>query len=109
MKNVLKKIAGILFILSLLYYVFWLVYAGITFFTGTEERLVFFGETPEELHGWDAFSETFSIGVLLTCIYFWFVPLYQALYLICVIVGKIVKSKKKKAADAFADTDSAQN
>ena len=92
MKQAAKTIFKGLFILSLGYYIIWLVYAISCYFTGIDSGwLIPSLSNHEMLYGFEAFVEGLKVGYIFILLGFWFVPLYQLVYLGSVIISKIMK------------------
>ena len=90
-----KKISvfKIIFFISLLYYAFWFICAIYLSFKGVDHGWAMPAISNGKLmYGFDAFSSVIVIGVLYTITLFWFIPLYQLIYIIGCIIRKI-KSK----------------
>lgn len=101
MKKILGIIARVLFYVSLLYYVFWIIYAGTRYFFGIERGWLITSLSSGRLvYGWEAVANGLIMGVCYTIFFLWAIPLYQIIYLICVIVRKAIKSKKASAAQS---------
>lgn len=95
-KNNNKKISKfkIIFLISLLYYVFWFIFSIYLSFKGIDHGWAMPAMSNGDLmYGFDAFSSGIVIGLLYTIQLFWFIPLYQVLYIIGCIIKKI-KLKK---------------
>ena len=96
MKKKLKIIFRILFWLSLFYYVFWLLYAVRLFFDGIDSGWAMPAmSNGEKVYGAEAFASGIAIGLLATAEYFWWIPLYQVIYLIAAVIRKIIGRRKK--------------
>ncbi|HBI86210.1 MAG TPA: hypothetical protein DDX71_08030 [Ruminococcus sp.] len=97
MKKKLKIIFRILFWLSLFYYVFWLLYAVRLFFDGIDSGWAMPAmSNGEKVYGAEAFASGIAIGLLAMEEYFlWWIPLYQAVYLVVCIIRKIISRRKK--------------
>ena len=88
-----KKISKlkIFFLISLLYYVFWFIFAIYLSFKGIDSGWPMPAMSNGDLiYGLDAFSSGIVIGLLYTIESFWFIPLYQVFYIISSIIKKII-------------------
>jgi len=84
------SIFKIIFLISLLYYVFWIVCSIYLSFKGIDHGWAMPAMSDGELiYGFEAFWSGIIIGLLYTIELFWFIPLYQVLYIICCIIKKI--------------------
>ena len=111
--NIRKKISSffkILFILSLLYYVYW-IFASIFYsIVGISEEYVgihiesLCNHIHEMYYGMDAFLAGLENCLIYTIFMFWFIPLYQIIYILfnigykitMFIINKINQSKNKQ-------------
>ena len=92
-----KSVFTIIFFISLLYYVIWLVISIILAIIGVDSGWAMPAMSSGELdYGWEAFQSGIAIGLLATAEYFWWIPLYQIVYLIVMLVKKIVKKCRQK-------------
>ena len=83
-----KSFFKIIFLISLLYYIFWIVLSVFYSFKGIDSGWAMPAMSNHELiYGFDAFSSGIVIGLLCTIQIFWFIPLYQAIYIICSIIN----------------------
>lgn len=90
-KFTLRTFFKILFIISLFYYVYWIcVSIGYAYNGISEEKTALHMESfcdhdHEMIYGYDAFHEGLAIGFIYTLFCFWYIPLYQFIYiLICI-------------------------
>ena len=87
----------VLFLISLLYYVVWIVIAVISMFVGVNTDWAAPALSDGELdYGFEAFEGMLEIGVLKTLFYCWFIPLYQ----ICYLIGRLFRWLFKKCREA---------
>ena len=97
MKRTMPIAMTIIFCISLCYYLAWIVYGIYLSFHGIDSgwfiRSLSDGET---VYGLKAFYEAFDMCLIYTAMRFWFIPLYQAVYLITFMVQKILNKKKQK-------------
>lgn len=99
-KNKIHSIFKFIFILSLLYYMFWLIISIKYSITGISSEYV--GIHIESLcnhihttyYGFEGFGAGIVNCITYTLFIFWFIPLYQAIYIIINIVNYIRKNKK---------------
>lgn len=85
----------IIFLVSLLYYIFWIVWSVFLSFKGIDSGWAMPAMSNHDLmYGFDAFFSGIIIGLLYTIQFFWFIPLYQAIYIIVCIVNRIRKKAK---------------
>ena len=84
-----------IFILSLLYYAFWICYGIKCAINGIDSGWVAPALSDGTVYyGWKGFMEGIGVGVAVTFMAAWYVPLYQIIYLIGL---GIIKHKEKKA------------
>ena len=96
-KKVVKKIFFILFLISLLYYVGWLIYAIRLSFVGIDSGWAMPAMSNHEMdYGFDAFASGIAIAILWTWMYAWCIPLLQGIYLIVTGILAIVRKVQKK-------------
>ena len=96
-KNKIYLIVKFIFILSFVYYIYWLIVSIKYSITGISSEYV--GLHIESLcdhihttyYGWDGFCAGIENCIIYTLFIYWFIPLYQVLYIIINIVKKIVK------------------
>lgn len=104
-KNKMHSIFKFIFVLSLLYYIFWLIVSIKYSITGISSEYV--GIHIESLcnhihttyYGFKGFWAGIENCIIYTLFIFWFIPLYQAIYIIITIVNRFrkkVKSIKQK-------------
>lgn len=75
-----------IFLVSLLYYIFWIILSIFLSFRGIGSGWDMFAMSSHDLiYGFDAFFSVIAIGLLYTIQIFWFIPLYQAIYIIIYI------------------------
>lgn len=90
-----KSFLKIIFLISLLYYIFWIVLSVFLSFKGVDSGWAMPAMSNHDLmYGFDAFSSGIIIGLLFTIQFFWFIPLYQAIYIICSIINYFRKKLK---------------
>ncbi len=78
-----KSIFKTIFLLSLSYYLFWVVLSIYLSFRGIDSGWAMPAMSNGDLvYGFEAFSSGIIIGVLYTLQFFWFIPLYQIIYII---------------------------
>lgn len=98
--NKIYSILKFIFILSLLYYVFWIIVSIKYSITGISSEYV--GIHIESLcnhihttyYGFKGFLAGIENCIIYTLFIFWFIPLYQAIYIIITIVNRIRKKAK---------------
>ena len=98
-KNIIHKICKYLFILSLFYYVYWLINAIIYSIVGISSEYV--GIHIESLcnhihtmyYGFDGFKAGIENFIIYTIVLYWYIPLYQVVY----IVINFIKKRKRKS------------
>ena len=96
-KNKKYSIFKIIFILSLLYYMFWIIVSIKYSITGISSEYV--GIHIESLcnhihttyYGFEGFWAGIENCIIYTLVGFWFIHLYQAIYIIITIVNSIRK------------------
>ena len=99
-------IATILFFISLLYYGLWLIYALRCAIFGIDSGWAMPAMSDgSKNYGLEGFCSGIAIGILYTVEKFWFIPLYQLLYLISAGILKIVKKAKKISEKAREEDD----
>ena len=84
-----KKISffKIIFLLSLLYYIWWIVLSIYFCFKGIDSGWAMPAMSNHDLmYGTEAFVSGIVIGLGATIQIFWFIPLYQVIYIICSII-----------------------
>ena len=85
---------GIIFLISLLYYIWWIILSIYFSFKGIDSGWAMPAMSNHELmYGYEAFLSGIVIGLLYTVQIFWFIPLYQVVYIIC----KMIKYFRKKS------------
>lgn len=94
-KKTISKLK-IIFLVSLVYYLFWLVLAIYFSFKGVNYNfgLSLPASSTKIEYGLSAFKDTIVIGALYTIFYFWFIPLFQILYIIYACVKKKKQTNK---------------
>ena len=106
MKKTLKTVARVIFILSLAYYIFWILYAIFCSFTGIASNWLMPVGSGTLLYGIDGFVEGLGVGIVYTELIFWFIPVYQLIYIITIIIIKIVnKIKARKNKNVSGQTE----
>ena len=89
------SILKLIFLISLLYYVFWIILSIYFFFHGIDSGWAMPAMSNGDLmYGFEAFFSGIIIGVLYTIELFWFIPLYQVIYLIYSIIKLFTSCKK---------------
>lgn len=96
----LRVFFKILFWISLLYYVYWLIVSVYYSIVGISSEYV--GIHIESLcnhehityYGWEGFRAGLVNCWCFTLFIFWFIPLYQVIYLLVLGVRRILKKKK---------------
>lgn len=87
----------ILFWISLLYYVLCLLYAVRLAFTGVDSGWAMPAmSNGEKEYGAEAFASGIAIAIIATAEFFWWIPLYQAVYLIVCIIRKLISRKNRQ-------------
>ena len=95
--NEIQKVLKIIFIITMFYYIFWIVIAIYFSIRGIDSGWAMPAMSNGKLiYGPEAFFSGIIIGILYTINYFWFVPLYQILYLIYKYVIIFLNNKIKK-------------
>lgn len=90
-----KSFLKIIFLISLLYYIFWIVLSVFLSFKGVDSGWAMPAMSNHDLmYGFDAFSSGIIIGLLYTIQFFWFIPLYQVIYIIYGIINYFRKKLK---------------
>lgn len=90
------SILKFIFLISLLYYVFWIILSIYFFFHGVDSGWAMPAMSNGNLmYGFEAFFSGIIIGVLYTIELFWFIPLYQVIYLIYSIIKLFTSCKKE--------------
>ena len=98
--NIIHSVFKFIFILSFLYYIFWLIISLKYSITGISSEYV--GVHIESLcnhihttyYGFEGFCAGIENCIIYTLFIFWFIPLYQAIYIIINIVNCIRKKVK---------------
>lgn len=92
-----KSLFTIIFYISLIYYLIWPVISIIFAIKGIDSGWAMPAMSSGELvYGWEAFNSGIVIGILATGTFFWWIPLYQIIYLAVMLVKKIVKKRGQK-------------
>lgn len=92
-----KSLFTIIFYISLVYYLIWPVISIIFAIKGIDSGWAMPAMSSGELvYGWEAFNSGIVIGILATGTFFWWIPLYQIIYLAVMLVKKIVKKRGQK-------------
>lgn len=87
-----KSIFKTIFSISLLYYLLWIVISIYWSFKGIDSGWAMPAMSNGDLmYGFEAFSSGIIIGILYTIQVFWFIPLYQTIYIICSLVNHFRK------------------
>lgn len=88
-KNTKKNsIFKMIFLISLLYYVGWIAWSIYLSFKGVDSGWAMPAMSNNDLmYGVDAFFSGIIIGFIYTICFFWFIPLYQIIYIICKIIN----------------------
>ena len=105
MELTMKKIEGknnkkisffkIIFLISLLYYIWWIACSIFLSFNGIDSGWAMPAMSNHELiYGVDAFWGGIAIGLLYTIQVFWVIPLYQAIYIMFSIISYFRKKLK---------------
>ena len=93
--NTRISIFKFIFIISLLYYICWIIWSIYLFFHGIDSGLAMPAMSNGNLiYGFEAFFSGIMIGLLYTIELFWFIPLYQVIYLIYDIIIKKINDNK---------------
>ena len=78
----------IIFLISLLYYIWWIGLSIFFSFKGIDSGWAMSAMSNHDLmYGFEAFSSGLVIGLLYTVQFFWFIPLYQIIYIVCSIIN----------------------
>ena len=78
----------IIFLISLLYYIWWIALSVFFSFKGIDSGWAMPAMSNHDLmYGFDAFFSGIVIGLLYTFTFFWFIPLYQVIYIIYSIIN----------------------
>ena len=92
----MKSFFKAIFLLTLLYYAAWIVFALVSMITGIDSGWAMPAmSNGEKDYGVDAFFSAFGLGVFVTVMRFWFIPLYDVIYLIGSGIAKLVSLAKK--------------
>ena len=92
----MKSFFKVLFLLTLLYYAAWIVFALVSMITGIDSGWAMPAmSSGEKDYGPEAFSAALGLGIFVTAMRFWFIPLYDAVYLIGSGIAKLVSRAKK--------------
>lgn len=95
-----KSLFTIIFYISLIYYMIWLVLSIIFAIKGVDSGWAMPAMSNGELvYGWEAFNSGIVIGILATSAFFWWIPLYQIIYLAVMLVKKVVEKHRQKKAE----------
>lgn len=95
-----KSLFTIIFYISLVYYLIWPVISIIFAIKGIDSGWAMPAMSSGELdYGWEAFCSGIVIGILATGTFFWWIPLYQIIYLAVMLVKMIVKKRGQKKQD----------
>ena len=85
-----------IFIISLLYYICWIIWSIYLFFHDIDSGWAIPAMSNGDLmYGFEAFFSGIIIGVLYTIELFWFIPLYQVIYLIYSIINYLQVVKRR--------------
>lgn len=91
-QNRKKSFFKIIFLISLLYYIWWIALSIYFSIKGIDSGWAMPAMSNHELmYGFDAFSSGIIIGLLYTIQFFWFIPLYQIIYIICIMINHFKK------------------
>ena len=91
-KNKRISILKFIFLISLLYYICWIIWSIYLFFHGIDSGWAMPAFSNGDLmYGFEAFFSGIIIGILYTIELFWFIPLYQVIYLIYSIINYLIK------------------
>ena len=86
--NKRNSVFKIIFLISLLYYICWIVWSIFLSFKGIDSGWAMPAMSNHNLmYGIDAFFSGIVIGLLYTIQFFWFIPLYQVIYIVCKIIN----------------------
>ena len=86
------SILKFIFLISLLYYICWIIWSIYLFFHGIDSGWAMPAMSNGDLmYGFEAFLSGIIIGILYTIELFWFIPLYQVIYLIYSIINYLTK------------------
>ena len=95
------SICRLLFFISLGYYVIWLLYALYCAVFGIDSGwLIPSLSNHEKNYGMEGFSDGLGVAMITTVYRFWFIPLYQIIYLITAGIRRLknkLRDKGKKA------------
>ena len=94
-KNLLKKLPRILFWISQLYWI-WGIGSCIASYwlgSGMEYGSFFAGYM---LYGIEGMRDAWSWFVMTTVLFFWWIPVYQVVYLLVILVKKMKKNRKPR-------------
>ena len=95
--KVLSKVTKGIFYISFLYYIYWIIYDITLYWRGIASNwLIPLGPASEVYYGFEAMGEGFGVFIVWTVIFFWWIPLYQILYLIIKGITKIIDKRKLK-------------
>ena len=89
------SVSKIIFLISLLYYICWIAWSIFLSFNGINSGWAMPAMSNHELmYGVDAFFSGIVIGLLYTIEVFWVIPLYQAIYIMFIIISYFRKKLK---------------
>ena len=93
MKINIAIVFKVIFLLTLCYYLVWILFGVKCAITGIDSGWVAPAlSSGEKDFGFDGFSSGIGVGIFFTFTYAWFVPLYQVIYL---ITCGMIKLKKR--------------
>ena len=97
MKTKKMTFARLLFLISLLYYAFWIVFAiGSAVFGIDSGWAMPAMSSGEKDYGIEGYFSALGLGIFVTATMFWYVPLYQVIYLLAAGIRKIIGRWKEK-------------
>ena len=95
----MKTVCKLLFILSLGYYCAWICFAVFSIYFGSASGWIAPAlSNGEILYGTESFVNVIGMGIFVTVVGLWFIPLYQIIYVIVVGISKLIKHFKRKDA-----------
>ena len=87
-KNKKISVFKIIFLISLLYYLWWILLSIYYYFNGIDSGWAMPAMSNHKLmYGSEAFASGIVIGLLATIKVFWFIPLYQIIFITSSIIN----------------------
>lgn len=97
-KKCRKSLFTIIFCISLIYYMILLVFSISCAIKGIDPGwcMPAWSNGESFVYGWDAFTHGIAISILATGTFFWWIPLYQIIYLFVMLVKKVTEKCRQK-------------